>query len=88
MQLIAAPQAPLARFCFLRLSDRARNFDNLEVRPTVSTGDHETARSATEPRSVADRPQWRRPEATILDVENGTLATTGNQSDGNEGSTS
>lgn len=34
------------------------------------------------------RPQWRRPELSILDVESGTLAQTGPAADGFDASTS
>jgi hypothetical protein len=36
---------------------------------------------------VAERPRWERPEVTVLDVERGTMTTSGPVSDGN-GSTS
>lgn len=40
-----------------------------------------------EPSGTADRPEWRRPTFSILDVEAGTVTTSGPVADGN-GSTS
>jgi len=49
--------------------------------------DQETQDRKIEPQPVVVRPKWHRPEATVLDVENGTLTTVGPHSDG-VGSTS
>lgn len=41
----------------------------------------------TDPSGISDLPEWRRPTFSILDVEAGTVTTSGPVSDGN-GSTS
>jgi hypothetical protein len=43
--------------------------------------------TAADPQPLPKSP-WRHPEVTLLDVEQGTVATTGNFCDGHNGSTS
>lgn len=47
----------------------------------------QTSPATVEPSAISERPVWRRPTFSILDVESGTVTTSGPVSDGN-GSTS
>lgn len=51
------------------------------------TGQVETSKDSVAVSNKVNRPQWRKPTYAILDVERGTVTTTGPVADGN-GSTS